>query len=255
MIAYWNLAEEAPPVTALRWDWNVATLTNDTGTGSETWVDQDVTDGQANDIVLNWDYPLNAPAPAVALVLGDWLVGHPRAYNSNALSPVDFLYGGVVTPVGVKDFEATMTCRITGTADAGETAGFSIFRVNCFGGADLLLILTVDDAGNCLARVELNTFPITYGPTVSIPTSTIVDIGVRVTADGLLNTNIELLVDGIVEDTMNLLDSSFSGRVQIQGNGAGRAFIGINDYTTADFGSPYQFDIALYVFRYQLATL
>jgi len=246
LIAYWNLAAEAPPITALRWDWNITTLTNDTGAGTETWVDQDLTDGQANDIVLNWDYTPVSPAPAASLVLGDWLVGHPRAYENFANDATDLLYGSVVTPVGVKDFEATMQCRIIGAADTGETAFFTLFQIQCFDERDLYLRMSLDDAGNCLAWISLGND--VYGLTVGIATSSIVDIGVLVTADGLLNTDISLLVNGITEDTFNVLNADIGTGVREQISG--RARIGINDTSSA-----YQSGVSLNVFRYQLATL
>ena len=249
LTAFWYMTAAAPPVTALRWDWQVGFLTNDTGTGTDTWDDQDVTDGQVNNITLNWDYTPVSPAPSASLVLGDWLIGHPRAFENATNSATDLFYGDTVTAVGVKDFMASMECRFSGAAETGDAAQFVLFKTQCFDEKDIHLMIDMDDVGGCNAWVAFgNELAPSYGVLVSIPLDSIVEIGILVEADGALNTNISVLVNNVVEDTFNVLNADIGPGIREQISG--RTSIGIEDRS-----STYQPGISLSIWRYRVGTL
>jgi len=235
------MAAAAPPVTALRWDWNITTLTNDTGTGTENWVDQDLTDGQVNDLLIDWDYTPATPSLTAALIVGDWLVGHPRSFEGLGL-----FFGDFVTPVGIKDVQATMQCRVlsSGLPAAGFDCNFTLFAIECFDEQDAKLIVNLTDAGVCTAYVDLGS---PQGIPVSIPTDSIVDIGMKFEENGL-NTDFTVYVNGVAEDTFSVLTADFGTGVRQQIEG--RARIGMKD-NSGDWHE----DVVINIFRYQLATL
>ncbi len=241
--AFWSAPAAVVAPTALRWDWNAGTLTNDTGTGSDTWVDQDTTDGQANDLAINWDYTPVSPAVAPTLVLGDWLVGHPRAFQG-----IGFMFGDFVTPVGILDIDAYMEFRISGAPETGFNALIQLFSIECFDEQNAEMMLSIDDAGVCTAWVRLDSGTVQlYGFPVSISQDTIVKLGLKIEADGL-NTIFTVLVDNIPEDTFSVVTSTIGTGVRQQIEG--RATIGMSDESAS-----YAPDLALTLFRYKLITL
>lgn len=239
--SFWRM--QAAAITALRWDWNAGTLINDTGTGADTWVDQDLTDGQVNNLAINWDYTPISPSSEPTLLLGDWLVGHPRAFQGST-----FMLGSFVTPVGIKNVEAWMEFRITGLPSGGFDALIQLYSIECFDEQAAEVMLHITDAGICTVWVRLDSGTVQiYGLPVPVNHGVLVKVGLRIEASGL-NTNFTVFIDNISEDTFSVVTSTIGTGIREQIQGRAGIFM-------EDASSTYAAALSLFLYRYKLFTL
>ncbi len=194
-VPYWTGEASTPPVVSpLFIHLFVSDLTITTGTGSETWPDAELADGQANDSTVDWDYT------------PDGGYSKPAATGSTWVGQIGDMYGfsiGIpfVTPVAEQPFEAFSLIKLTASVTTGNY--FTLFgvsgslaairvRILCAAGPLLRLYAEIVEIANPFVVTTLGPYTIASGADNSL--------GIKVTP-GVGSTGIELVYNGSTVDS------------------------------------------------------
>lgn len=194
-----------PPAAApvLRVAIDASTLTNTTQAGTENWIDQDTTDSQANDVLLDWDYtPLQGTEPVLA---GGKLTG-----------PIGGFFGSLdhdFTPVGEISFELIIDCLIQSAVWVNPTfRTATVFLVGLDttpGGVSgyievLLYESTTTTAGIQFIVNEFGGAGALVTAAVNLPLDVRQEIGFRIVNIGVSSFDIQTVIDATVLATQTI---------------------------------------------------